>query len=175
MVLNVNDLSDRTCYRRLTGFVHHCLCLDLLDLAADDTSALLLEQHDVETVKVSHLTLVLACGLLLGPGGLGPLLCHVLLVEELLDDGRSGATGQSLECETGKGQVSVTKSLTGNTGGGAVDDSLVVVNDVCDDGQLALLLAFVQDDHTADLDVTLEARHDCYERRIREEGFVSMA
>lgn len=91
------------------------LCL-LGSGSLDQRPALLLEQHDVESVKVRCLPLGLVCLPLLSPCALGPLLCDVGLVEELLDNRCASSSWEVGDNEGCEGGVAVANYLAGNTG-----------------------------------------------------------
>lgn len=103
-------------------------CLDLsrglLGSGRDNAAALLLEQHNVEAVKVRQRAAHLDGSTLLGPTGLSPLLGNTSLVKELLDGCRASTTGQAGHGELGERQVLKGKRLAGDTGGGRVNDGL---------------------------------------------------
>ncbi len=92
----------------------------------ENVAALLLEEHDVESVKVRERATGLDGSALLGPAGLRPLLDDLGLLEELLDDGRAGTTGKTGDGELGQGKVLESERLTGDLGGGRVNDGLLV-------------------------------------------------
>lgn len=98
----------------------------LLGGGREHGAALLLEEHDVESVKVRERATGLDGSTLLGPAGLSPLLGNTGLVEELLDGGRASATGETGDGELGEGKVLEGERLASDTGGGGVDDGLVI-------------------------------------------------
>lgn len=106
------------------GTGSHRLGGGLLDSGREHVAALLLEQHNVEAVKVRERAASLDGSALLGPAGLRPLLGNTSLVEELLDGGRAGTTGKTGHGELGQGEVLEGEGLTGNAGGGRVNDGL---------------------------------------------------
>lgn len=99
----------------------------LLGSGREHGAALLLEEHDVESVKVRERAAGLDGSTLLGPTRLGPLLGNTSLLEELLDGGRASTTGETGDGELGEGEVLEGERLTGDTSGGRVNDSLMVV------------------------------------------------
>lgn len=101
-----------------------CLGGGLLGGGREHIAALLLEEHDVESVKVRERAASLDSGTLLGPTGLSPLLGNTGLLEELLDGGRTSTTGETTDGELGHGEVLESERLTGDTGGGGVNDGL---------------------------------------------------
>lgn len=109
----------------------------LLGGGREDAAALLLEEHDVESVKVRERAARLDGSALLGPTGLSPLLGDVGLVEELLDGGRASATGETGHGELGEGEVLEGEHLTSNTGGGRVNDGLQLLEQCEGQGERA--------------------------------------
>lgn len=101
-----------------------CLSRGLLGGGRKHVAALLLEEHDVESVKVRKRAARLDGSALLGPAGLSPLLGDTGLVEELLDGGRAGTTGEAGHSELGEGEVLEGEHLTCDTGAGRVNDGL---------------------------------------------------
>lgn len=106
--------------------LNRCLGGSLLGGGRENVAALLLEEHDVESVKVRERATGLDGSALLGPAGLRPLLDDLGLLEELLDDGRAGTTGKTGDGELGQGKVLESERLTGDLGGGRVNDGLLV-------------------------------------------------
>ena len=102
----------------------------LLEGRAERTSSLLLEEQDVESLKVAGSTSGLERSTLLGPRALSPLLSNALLVEELLDDASAGTAGEAVDNDGGQGQVPVGEGLALNTGRGTVNDSLLMDKDI---------------------------------------------
>lgn len=98
----------------------------------------------------------LAGGELLGPGRSLPLLRDTRLLESLLDGTRTGGAGELGEGVGGEDEVAVGEGLAGDRGGGALNESAVVVDDLDDHGELAGRGAVVDKNDTADLDETLE-------------------
>lgn len=109
--------------RQRVGGSPLCLCL-LGSGSLNQRPALLLEQHDVESVEVRGFPLRLLSLSLFGPRALGPLLSNIRFVEKLFDGRSTGASGQLRDDVWGEGGVSVSDDLARNTGGGAVDDCL---------------------------------------------------
>ena len=101
-----------------------CLSGSLLGGGREDVAALLLEEHDVESVKVRERAAGLDSSTLLGPTRLRPLLGNTSLVKELLDNGRASSSWKTGDGELGQGEVLEGENLTGDTGGGGVDDGL---------------------------------------------------
>ena len=104
---------------------HTGLSGGLLGGGREHVAALLLEEHDVESVKVRERAARLDGSTLLGPAGLLPLLDDTGLVKELLDDGRPGSTRKTGHGELGQRQVLERERLAGDTGRGRVNDSLL--------------------------------------------------
>lgn len=96
----------------------------LLGGGRKDVAALLLEEHDVESVKVRERAAGLDSSTLLGPTRLSPLLSGASLVEELLDNWRAGTSWKTGDGQLGQGEVLEGEGLTRNTGRGRVDDGL---------------------------------------------------
>lgn len=126
----------------------------LLDSGRQDAAALLLEQHDVEAVKVRQRTASLDGSALLGPARGGPLLGDTSLVEELLDGGRASTAGKTGHSELGEREVLEGEHLAGDTGGGGVDDGLVMSEEVCR-----------RDGRSASYSCREDSRHDDIVRR----------
>ncbi|KAI3476400.1 hypothetical protein L1887_62052 [Cichorium endivia] len=101
-----------------------CRRRGLLDSGREHVAALLLEQHNVEAVKVRQRAAGLDGSALLGPAGLRPLLGNTSLVKELLDGRRAGTTGKTGHGELGQGEVLEGEGLAANAGGGRVNDGL---------------------------------------------------
>lgn len=114
--------------RKDTAQTSQSLSRGLLDSGREDAAALLLEEHDVESVKVRERAAGLDGSTLLGPARGGPLLGNTSLVEELLDDGRASTTGETGHGELGEGEVLEGEHLAGDTGRGRVDDCLLLIN-----------------------------------------------
>lgn len=123
----------------------------------DQTSALLLEEHDVETIKVGKVPPLLGSLALLSPRGLLPLGDNLGSVEDLLDGRSTCGTGQLLENVRGEDESSVSEGLAGDTSRGTVDESTVVVNDLDDGSELAGRRSVVNENDATDLDVALES------------------
>lgn len=116
------QVENRTKPRKATG--DRCLGGGLLGGGREHVAALLLEEHDVESVKVRERAAGLDGSALLGPSGLSPLVGDTSLLEELLDDGRTSTAGETGDGELGQGEVLESERLTGNTRGGRVNDGL---------------------------------------------------
>lgn len=112
---------------------------------------------------------------LLSPSALLPLLRNTSLLNSLLEGTGTDTSGKRRNGVRSEDKVSVGESLTGNGGGGAVNESLkemsvvshfrgehlaypVVVDDLNDHGELASRRALVNEDNSANLDKTLEGR-----------------
>lgn len=95
-------------------------------------SAYIVSGNKAAAVKVALTVGGVTAGLLglalLGPWAGSPLLCDALLVEELLDCGGTGGTGQSADDVGSQDQVAVSDGLAVDTGRWAVDDGLWVWN-----------------------------------------------
>jgi hypothetical protein len=90
----------------------------------DETPPLLLEEHDLEALKVGGLAALLLSGALVGPSRLGPLGLNLGRVPDLLDGRGTGGAGELLEDVRGENEAAVGEGLAGDTGRGAVDESL---------------------------------------------------
>lgn len=108
------DAAERLCGRSL----------GLLDSRRKSVAALLLEEHNVETVKVRGSTTGLNGGTLLGPARGSPLLNGAGLVEELLDYGGAGCAGKAGHGQLRERQVLVRVRLARDTCRGSVNDGL---------------------------------------------------
>lgn len=98
--------------------------LGLLDGGRERVAALLLEEHDVEAVKVRSRTTSLDSSTLLGPAGCGPLVSGTGLVKELLDNWGAGSTGKAGHVQLRERQVLVRVSLARDTCRRSVNDGL---------------------------------------------------
>jgi hypothetical protein len=78
---------------------------------------------ELEAVKVSVGGTLGTGSDLLGPGGLGPGASKVLLLDGSLENSLAGTTG-NLDNEGSQGQAAESVAGTGNTGGGALNESL---------------------------------------------------
>jgi hypothetical protein len=69
---------------------------------------------------------------LLGPRAGVPLLNNTSLLEGLLDGSGSSGSGEGSDGVRGEDEVSVSDSLSGDGGGGAVNESLDVSTGLCE-------------------------------------------
>lgn len=91
-------------------------------------SYLALELLELESVEISKSSTGDTALQLLGPAGLVPSGDSVVLLESLGKSGLTSSTGKVLDDERSQGKTSVSESLTGDTGGGAVNQSLFHFN-----------------------------------------------
>jgi hypothetical protein len=89
---------------------------------------LVLQLVHLEAVKVGQRSTNLALFNLLGPGGLVPSSNNITLFQGLLEGSLTNTTGKLLENNGGQNQTAVRESLTRNTGGGTVNESLHILN-----------------------------------------------
>jgi len=119
---------------------------------------LFLGYHDLEAIKVCERGSLLLRGEFLGPTGGFPLGVHVRrlpgFVDGLLARIELNVNGKVCKRDSAKGD-----DLSGNASGRAVNEALVLVDNVNDDGEFAFLGSVVDQDHAADFHVSLE-RHD---------------
>lgn len=87
---------------------------------------MVLELGQLETIKVSQVSTNLALLELLGPGGLGPLLNGLVLLQSLLERGLTDGTGKILEDKRSQNHTTEGESLTSDTGGRTIDESLCI-------------------------------------------------
>lgn len=83
--------------------------------------------HDLESLKVGQLSSSLSLGDLLSPAGLGPLLESRRSLDLSLDGLGLHASLDTLNNVGGKSDVLEVGNLSGNTGGGAIDEDLLLV------------------------------------------------
>ena len=114
--------------------------LELGHLLRDDRALLLASDHHLEAVKVGHLRALDLLGLLLCPRRCFPLGVQVRLLGGGFDgaDARVALDGQ---LEVGQRQPLEGDQLPGDVGVGTLNESLVVVRDVEDDGLLAFFFS----------------------------------
>lgn len=86
---------------------------------------LVLELGQLETIKVSQVSTNLALFELLGPGSLSPLLDGLVLLQSLLESGLTDSTGKVLEDKRSQNHTTEGESLTSDTGGRTIDESLM--------------------------------------------------
>ena len=130
---------------------------ELGNLPAQNGPAPLLEDHELEAVKVGVGVPLLALLKVLGPGGSLPLGNDVVGLQALLKSLRLGRVGHG-DLEVGQREALEVDGLAGNSGGGSVNQSPVVVNDVDNDGGLAGIGTVVDEGHAANLDEAGEER-----------------
>jgi len=106
---------------------------ELGNLPAQNGPAPLLEDHELEAVKVGVGVPLLALLKVLGPGGSLELANGVVGNEGLLKSLRLGGVGHA-KLEVGQREALEVDGLAGNSGGGAIDQSPVVVNDINNNG-----------------------------------------
>jgi len=106
---------------------------ELGNLPAQNGPAPLLEDHELEAVKVGVGVPLLALLKILGPGGSLELANGVVGNEGLLKSLRLGGVGHA-KLEVGQREALEVDGLAGNSGGGAIDQSPVVVNDINNNG-----------------------------------------
>jgi len=128
---------------------------ELLHFLRDNGRLLFARDHDLESVEVRQIGALLLGRKLLGPGGGLPLGGDVLLGPGGLE-GLGTGVALNLDREISQGDALVGNDLTGNTGLGAIDEALVLVDDVDDGGELAAVGTVVNQDHPADLNKASE-------------------
>lgn len=141
---------------------------------------LLPQLHDLEPLEVVQLPPLLERSALLGPSALVELLLDLVLLPLLRDVADTGGTGQLGDNDGGEGELGEGDFLTGDGGllGGTIDKDLcwsatafllysdrgtsyaLVVNDLDNGGETALVDTLVEEDDTADLDQPPGARCD---------------
>lgn len=150
------------------------LLAELGDLRGEDSTPLLTELHELEAVKVGEGSTDSAPLELLGPTGGLPLGDDLLGLKGLANGGGTGSTGKVLDLEGSQGHVLVGVGVTGDTSGGTLDESTVVVDDVNDDGKTAIVTGVVEEDNASNLDHTVESTFlQPSEKREKERGNVS--
>jgi hypothetical protein len=90
-------------------------------------AALLLEDEDLETLKVGELTSSLSLGDLLTPRRLGPLLIDSRRLPELGNSSRASSTGELRDNDLSQSDVSKRDGLTGDTSLRTVNENLMLV------------------------------------------------
>lgn len=123
-----------------------------IGLSLDDARTLLLQNHHLETLKVVQLGAGLLLGSLLGSVRLGPLASNTLLVKALLHSLAVGTTGHLVQDHLGQKHVAEQGDVAGNASGRAVHQGAVLVDDLDDDRQLALVLTLLQQGDATDFD-----------------------
>jgi hypothetical protein len=83
--------------------------------------------HDLESLEVGEMSSSLSLSDLLGPAGLGPLLESRRSLDLSLDGLGLHASLDTLDNVGGKGDMLEVGNLSGNAGGGAVDEDLGLV------------------------------------------------
>jgi hypothetical protein len=124
----------------------------------------LLGKESLEAPEVGKVVLGLSVGMLLGPCGGSPLLNDTSLGDGLGDGLLSGINGNR-DSEVGEGNTAKVDHLTGNAGGGSVDEDSVLIEDVDDHSDLAIVSSILNEDNSSDLNETLEKLKE--EKRIR--------
>lgn len=107
------------------SFILSVFPLRVIGTHLDQTSALLLEEHDVETIKVGKVPPLFGSLALLSPRRLLPLGDNLGSVEDLLNGRSTRGTGELLENVRGEDESSVSEGLAGDTSRGTVDESLI--------------------------------------------------
>lgn len=97
--------------------------LGLCDSLLDFETSLLLEDHDLEAVKVVEGPSLVGGIDSLGESGCSPLSLDVLLLPDLGDDTGTGSTGQLGDDDAGEADVCEGERLAGDVG--RVDQDLV--------------------------------------------------
>jgi hypothetical protein len=95
-------------------------------------------------------------GELLGPCGLVPGSNGLVLLEVLLDGSGTGSTGQVLDDQRSQGHATISMCLALDTSCGSVNEGTAVVKDIDNNSELASICTVVDEDDTADFDLTLE-------------------
>jgi len=92
---------------------------------SDFVSPLLLENHDLESVKVSQFSPGVSGGNLLSPTGSTPLGINIGLLPVLLHNSRAGGTGDLGDKNRGQSDVGEGDGLAGGAGGlGSINKNL---------------------------------------------------
>jgi hypothetical protein len=87
---------------------------------------LVLQLGDLETIEIGQVSTDLALFELLGPSRLFPGGNSFSLFQSLLESSLTSVTGKVLDNERSQDQTLVRESLTDNTGGRTIDESLLV-------------------------------------------------
>mmetsp|Transcript_17453 Transcript_17453/g.40866 ORF Transcript_17453/g.40866 Transcript_17453/m.40866 type:complete len:212 (+) Transcript_17453:511-1146(+) len=130
-------------------------------LLLDQLGALLAQEHGLEAVEVRVVGALLLGGLLLGPGGGGPLLQNTSLGPGL-GEGLLARVTADLDDEVGQGQALEGDDLARDSSelGRPINKSAALVDNVDDGAELALVGAIVDKGDAADLNKALET-HGC--------------
>jgi hypothetical protein len=146
----------------------------------ESVTHLLPQLHDLEPLEVVQLPPLLERSALLGPGALVELLLDLVLLPLLRNVADTGGAGQLGDDDGGEGELGEGDFLTGDGGllGGTINKDLclsaadflrcllrraayaLVVDDLDDGSQTALVNTLVEEDDTADLDQPPGARCD---------------
>lgn len=118
--------------------------------------SLLLQSHDLESLKVREVGSGLSGGELLGPRGRIPLGLYTTLLPCLGEGGGSCGPWEACDDVWGEGQVVVCLDVTGHAGRWAIDEGSVVVDDLRDDGERTCVWSDGEVDNSADLHESLE-------------------
>merc|ERR1719249_89097 len=111
-----------------------------------------------EPIEVGEASPLSLDGHPLGPGGVSPGLVN-LVGNQLGPDNLGAGVEGELDCDWGKLQLLDGVGLAQNTAGGSINKDTVLVNDIDDGSDLALVGTLaVKDSHAADLHKLLE-RH----------------
>lgn len=132
------------------------LLAELVDLSADAVSLALLQSLSLETVKVGDVGAGRASSELLGPGSLVEGLDGA--GNKLLDE-TSASTTLHRGSKASERDPTKRHLLTGNTGGGAINNNTLLVKDVHNCHQLTSLRTIGHKSETAGLNETLELHH----------------
>lgn len=105
-------------------FLHYNNHLSLGSSLVDSKSLLLLEQKNLEALKVGKSSSSLSLGNLLSPSGLGPLGVDLRGLPLLSNSRRTSSTGKLGNNVRSQDNVSKSNTLAGDTGGRTVNENL---------------------------------------------------
>lgn len=121
------------------------------------TTYLLAKNHNLESIKVGQVGALCLRGLLLGPRGLLPLSHNVVRFPSLLDSSNlsSSGNGDLKICESKTAEINLHAGDAGHVRG-AVDQSLVLIDNVDDGAQFSFMRTIVDDADASDFYETFE-------------------
>lgn len=129
--------------------------LQLVDFSVDGVRASLASNVGLEAVEVSHAGAGSTGGGVLGGGGTSDFGDQVEVLGGLLDLGGARTTLNGYD-EISKVQTLKVNNLALHSMEGSVHNHAVTIDNLDDDGDLALLFSLVERDHAADLNITSE-------------------
>jgi DNA/RNA endonuclease YhcR with UshA esterase domain len=118
---------------------------------------LVFQLQQLETVKVGQVGANLALLELLGPSSLVPGSNSLVLLQSLDKGSLTNGTREVLEDKRSQDHTAEGESLTNDTGGGTIDESTVVINNIDDNSQLTGISTVVNENNTTNFDLTLES------------------